>query len=441
MSSNLILILEISMVQGSTISSVFKTSRDLPENYVIRRDIDDKFIDALTQETHVVIYGSSKQGKTSLRKKNLEPEDYIDITCSNNWKLEDIHVAILKKIGYQVSTSSSKTLKGSAKVKLSINIPFLGNSALEINGDAAKAINKKNLELDPEDVNDIITSLSEVDFKRIIVIEDFHYLPEQTQIDFSVALKAFHESSKLCFIIVGVWLEEDKLTTFNGDLAGRVISINADRWESNDFYKLFENSESLLNIKFDDDFKKNVIDMCNGSVFLVQQLCYQACEIEGIHNRQQDSKVIGKDFSVKEKIQKLINEQYSRYFKFLADFSSGFDQTSLELYKWILFVLITVDQKYLEIGIPEAAARRLIQEKHPKRTEASSKKLNQALRKSVDLQVKISIKPIVFEFDSSSSRIKIVDRPFILWRAYQNLDELYDYADLTDNLKTNIISY
>ncbi|HCD7563934.1 TPA: hypothetical protein ND459_004563, partial [Escherichia coli] len=100
------------MKQNSTISSVFKISRDLPENYVIRKDIDDKFIEALTQETHVVIYGSSKQGKTSLRKKNLLPEDYIDITCSNTWKLEDIHVAILKKIGYQVSTSQSKTLKG-----------------------------------------------------------------------------------------------------------------------------------------------------------------------------------------------------------------------------------------------------------------------------------------------------------------------------------------
>ncbi|EKK5378631.1 hypothetical protein PN738_003787, partial [Morganella morganii] len=138
---------------------------------------------------------------------------------------------------------------------------------------------------------------------------------------------------------------------------------------------------------------------------------------------------------------KLINEQYSRYFKFLTDFSGGFDQTSLELYKWILYTLITVEERYLEIGIPEAAVRRMIQEKHPKKTEASQKKLRQALLKSVDLQAKISIKPIVFEFDSSSSRIKIVDRPFILWRSYQNQDDLYGYADLSDDLKSNILIY
>lgn len=82
-----------------------------------------------------------------------------------------------------------------------------------------------------------------------------------------MALKAFHESSKLCFIIVGVWLEEDKLTTFNGDLAGRIVSINADRWEKDDVYKLFDNSEKLLNIKFDDKFKLDVVEKCNGSVF------------------------------------------------------------------------------------------------------------------------------------------------------------------------------
>lgn len=110
------------------------------------------------------------------------------------------------------------------------------------------------------------------------------------------------------------------------------------------------------------------------------------------------------------------------------------------MYKWILYVLITVEQQYLEIGIPEAAIRRMIQEKHPKRMEASTKKLRQALQKSVDLQVKISIKPIVFEFDSSSSRVKIVDRPFILWRSYQDRNELYGYADLSDDLKANIIT-
>ncbi|MEV5012549.1 hypothetical protein AB0K74_44980, partial [Streptomyces sp. NPDC056159] len=44
--------------------------------------------------------------------------------------------------------------------------------------------------------------------------------PEETQKDFAVALKAFHESSSFTFIVVGVWLQENGLVQFNGDLSG-----------------------------------------------------------------------------------------------------------------------------------------------------------------------------------------------------------------------------
>ena len=55
-------------------------------------------------------------------------------------------------------------------------------------------------------MNDIIAALNQINFKKFIVLEDFHYLPVETQKDFSVALKAFHENSDLCFIVIGVWL-------------------------------------------------------------------------------------------------------------------------------------------------------------------------------------------------------------------------------------------
>ena len=77
-----------------------------------------------------------------------------------------------------------------------------------MDGDKQKSssddIKEAPLELDPIDVNEIITALINAQFDRWIVLEDFHYLPEQTQKDFAVALKAFHESSKLTFIIVGL---------------------------------------------------------------------------------------------------------------------------------------------------------------------------------------------------------------------------------------------
>src|SRR5262249_60264534 len=135
------------------------------------------------------------------------------------------------------------------------------------------AVVTKPLELDSEDVNDIIHALA--DFNKFIVLEDFHYLPVDTQKDFAVSLKAFHEQSHLCFIIVGVWLEESRLSVYNGALTGRIVGINADKWSRNELHEVISAGESLLNIKFASSFPEALIDSCFESVYIVQEACYQ----------------------------------------------------------------------------------------------------------------------------------------------------------------------
>jgi hypothetical protein len=50
------------------LSDVYGISRELPLNYVPREGVDGVFVESLTRDKHIVVYGSSKQGKTSLRK-------------------------------------------------------------------------------------------------------------------------------------------------------------------------------------------------------------------------------------------------------------------------------------------------------------------------------------------------------------------------------------
>jgi hypothetical protein len=216
-----------------TTDAVYGISRDVPLNYTTRPDVDEKLIDNLTREKHLVVYGSSKQGKTCLRKHCLDENDYIHVQCSNKWTLEEIHANILKRAGFKVQQSEKKTTSGKNKIIASIGASIFGIGS-KIAGQKEETISTektaKDLELDPSDVNDVIAALESIQFTKYIVLEDFHYLPLETQKDFAVALKAFHEASKLCFIIIGVWLEENRLIVYNGDLTGRVVSINADTW-------------------------------------------------------------------------------------------------------------------------------------------------------------------------------------------------------------------
>src|SRR5699024_7613731 len=97
-------------------SEVFGVSRDVPMNYVTRSSVDGTLVDNLTRDKHVVIYGSSKQGKTCLRKYNLTQDEYEVVTCSNKWKLAQLHTAILKQAGFEIEQSRTRTETGANKI-------------------------------------------------------------------------------------------------------------------------------------------------------------------------------------------------------------------------------------------------------------------------------------------------------------------------------------
>ena len=250
---------------------VFGISRDLPLNYVVRKSADVSLIDNLSRDKHLVIYGSSKQGKTSLRKHCLKDDDYIVIQCSNTWKVEDINTNILKRAGFEVNQSSKLTTTGKNKISASMGgsvstgitgifkAAVKADAGTESETEAGKEVTFQPLELDATDVNDIIEALKGISFSKFIVLEDFHYLPRETQIDFAIALKAFHEKSKLVFLVVGVWLEENRLIVYNGDLSGRVVSINADRWLPEELMQVIDLGAHLLNLSFPDAFKHQLI--------------------------------------------------------------------------------------------------------------------------------------------------------------------------------------
>lgn len=215
------------------LDEVYGLTRDLPLNYVEREEVDGAFRNSLKRNKHITIFGSSKQGKTCLKKHCLKADEYINIQCNNKMTLTEINTSILKKAGYKIEISNRKTIGGKAKILATIGakLGILSTSgSCELEGNKENTHEFKPLEMDPEDVNDIIDALKNVGFHKYIVLDDFHYLKTDVQKNFAIELKAFHENSSLCFIVIGVWLDENKLITYNGDLTGRVISVNADLW-------------------------------------------------------------------------------------------------------------------------------------------------------------------------------------------------------------------
>lgn len=413
------------------LTDVYGINRDLPLNYVARDGVDGVLVDNLTRDKHLVIFGSSKQGKTSLRKHCLKEDDYIVVHCSNKWSLGDLHSALLKRAGFEVTQSTTRTATGKNKITASFKANVLGvggGSSGEKEWDRSEEVRKEPLELDPDDVNDIISALS--DLGKYIVLEDFHYLSVEAQKDFSVALKAFHEQSKLCFIVVGVWLEESRLTVYNGDLTGRIIGINADKWSRGELEEVIAAGERLLNVEFAPGFKDSLVSNCFESVYIVQESCYQACVRSCINLTQDNLVSIGDHLDAKGIIREVVNQQTGRYNSFITQFAAGFQDTTLQMYKWLLYPILTSDTKDLELGLSYRKMRDMLRMHHPEGMRLNVGNLTQALQATASLQVKKDIKPIVLDYDQTNLRLNVVDKGFLIWLDNQTRNEILELADL-----------
>jgi hypothetical protein len=391
-----------------SVDEVFGINRDLPLNYVERESADIVLVNNLARRQHLVIYGSSKQGKTSLRKHCLKPDDSIVVHCSNKWSLDNLHEAILKQAGFELTVSTTMATSGKQKIFAKIKAGIFGAEAeggAEAERTTDNGLTKAPLELDPLDVNDIISALTQINFSKFIVLEDFHYLPVETQKDFSVALKAFHENSKLSFIIIGVWLEENRLSVYNGDLVGRLLPINADKWERSELKKVISEGERLLKITFTEQFKNELLDSCYNSVYIVQESCHQCCIAENVHTTQKEYREIGKSISCADVINKVVNQQGGRFNSFLTQFSEGFQDTTLEMHKWLLYPILTANIEDVEKGFKQAEIRRTLEIVHPRKAELNSGNVTQSLQSTASLQIKKDIKPIIIDYDQTNLRL------------------------------------
>ena len=413
-------------------TDVYGVGRDLPLNYVERKTVDTPFVENLTRDKHVVVFGSSKQGKTSLRKYTLQDDDCVTVSCINTMNLSDLNGAILKALGYRLEVSTAKSQSGSFKMIARFSgkgkVPFIAEAGaeggFEKNKQEQDQLTTKPLELELSDVNDIIAAIQQTGSKSFIILEDFHYLPVDTQRNFCFTLKSFHENSKICFIIIGVWREKGRLEYYNGDLTGRVVSIDADEWSNQELTQVVKAGEALLNISFDPMFLRDLIGRSHDAVHIVQEASLKACQLAGVYETQSENKVIGNDLNAESLIEEIVTDQAGRYNAFITNFAEGFQRTELEMYKWLIYAVLTCNLDELEKGLRRSDISAKIKKEHPEGNSLNEGNITQALQNAASLQIQKSVRPIVLDYDQTTRVLHVVDKSFLIWLAHQKIEDL-----------------
>src|SRR5690606_37469454 len=166
-------------------SDVFGVKSKLVASYIERIDVDHKFNEAIQDGNEIIVYGSSKQGKTSLILKHLSPDNYVKVECSPLTTPIDIYKSIIRQLNItflesEVNENSTES-HGKATLGFKIKIPFfsdvdadgeLGNKA-GIKSTQVSGYTEYNLAL-PQDISELLIKFN---IHKYIVLENFHYLP------------------------------------------------------------------------------------------------------------------------------------------------------------------------------------------------------------------------------------------------------------------------
>jgi hypothetical protein len=403
------------------LQEVFGISATVPKyTYVDRLGLDATFEYHLKADRHIIVHGGSKQGKTVLRRRHLTEAQSIVISCGPDDTLDSIFQRILANTGAKRTASVTKTRstggtvggEAGASIKLPLIFDGKAKAKTEIRHDASS-----------ESVDEYIGAGASLDAvvdairksHRRLVIEDFHYLPEEEQRKLAFVLKAFWDA-RVFVIVIGIWEEQDLFVFYNNDLSGRVEEIDV-RWTDNGLRAVMQKGELALNVHFSSMLANDLIADANANVGLLQRLLEGICKEASVFDYQTQKRTLGSNDLLAKCRARICAAAQRRYFNFanIRGFKNP-DKTKLNLYRQVTRACIEqcTDVELLN-GIEREALLSKIQAHQP---DADLQNLQKALIRINRLQSERKINPPVLSYGEIHLKIILVDRELLFYRKY-----------------------
>ena len=424
-------------------NQVYGVSNELIDTYIERKNVDETFTKGLQKNKHIIVYGASKQGKISLTNKHLKEKDYIKVNCSPSASTLDIYNSIARQLDVEIleTTEITTTIGGETKVglKAKVRIPFFGGADAETEASVTKenetGKSYKLIDFNLALAQDLSELLRNVKFDKRIILENFHYLNEEVQKKLAIDLRIF-EDYNILFIILGIWRETNRLAQFNGDLVDRLIEVPVEPWEKDDLKRIIIEGLPLLNVSLE-NVVDYIIDSCFDSVGVFQEICKESCYVAGV-SQTQDTLVVISRTNVDDAIRKKLEDYSSRHIRCLESFIEQKARSSQETPLYIPYYFIKVLFQETMENIIQGVKRKPLQEKiknlHHRPDDVRPSDMGYFLRNLVSSQISKGISPPIFDYDNSTSSIKIIDSTFYFYIKNCDRDEVIDDLAIPEGL-------
>lgn len=419
---------------------VFGVRVDPIASYIDRSDVDKEFNDGVNSDRQIIVYGSSKQGKTALVQKHLPYHDQIVIRLAPNTQILDIYQSIVRQCGIKIITEQSDTKSNggtfSLGAKVKAVLPLFGsgevNNKNELQSSASQTVKNEEIPFNLELAQDICELMKKINLSKFIILENFHYLPEEKQQQLAFDLRTFQEMG-VRFVILGVWKEKNRLTQYNGDLDDRLKEISVEPWSKSDFQRVAEKGKALLNIDFSAKILDDCINAAFGSIGVFQELLKETCLLNDISEESSKKISITKYSTLKSAIDKKAKDYSTRHERSLLSISTGAKayaprqgQPPLYLPYYLVKTILAIGHDGLKHGIEKSALQEEIKNTHYRPDDVRPGDVTYLLSSLASLQHKKGISPPIFDYNKEEKKLQIVDSTFFYYLQHADLNEFSD---------------
>jgi hypothetical protein len=404
-------------------------------SYIDRGSLDREFRKLVDRkQTHIAIRGASKAGKSWLRQRVLT--DPIVVQCRLSYTTLDIYRDALARLDVKVEVEKTSTNAIKGKIAASGEAGFKliakATGSGEIAGEHLTATKEQSVGKDIDDLEFIASIIRAAG--RILVIEDFHYLPVDEQRKFAFDLKTLWDY-KTFVVVVGVWISENMLITLNPDLSDRIEEL-AVTWQPAELKQVLIKGCAKLNLRPTDEVATNLALSSYESVGLLQKLALRLIDDElGITEAAPaGSEIVIDNASAVEDAAMHVAEQLNQLYQaFARRVCEGIRirKNSTGIYAHGMAAVMSASDAELTSGL---SAKAIHAAAHARQPRIQLGNLKAVLARFPELQVDNDGRGLVLAYDQQDEKISVVDKQLLLYRKFATVK--WPWEDLIEEVST-----